>query len=361
MQTRQAYSLDPDPRSAIRDIAAQLGESPDAVLLFCSPAYDLGILGPAIAETFACPVAGCTSAGHIGRDGFRDGGITALAFSGGDLSIIPHVIHPLDRCTERAVQIADRVQQSGARFGLLFVDGLSKSEERVASALHQAIDNVPLIGASAGDDLLFQRTCIYHDGRFLSDAALFCAVRTPMRVATFKFQHIVPGERRVVITDADPEERVIREIDGLPAAERYAELVGVDPSELDGDVFLRHPLVLKVDEDSFVRSIAGVGANQSLNCFCAVDTGMVLSLGRALDPVAAIESAFARASERVGTPHVILGMDCITRRLEFKQSGMLDRIGALLAANRVFGFSTYGEQFNSYHVNQTFTGVAIGE
>jgi hypothetical protein len=27
----------------------------------------------------------------------------------------------------------------------------------------------------------------------------------------------------------------------------------------------------------------------------------------------------------------------------------------------VVGFSTYGEQYRSMHVNQTFTGVAIGK
>ena len=32
---------------------------------------------------------------------------------------------------------------------------------------------------------------------------------------------------------------------------------------------------------------------------------------------------------------------------------------AILAKNRVVGFSTYGEQFNGMHVNQTMTGVAI--
>jgi hypothetical protein len=68
---------------------------------------------------------------------------------------------------------------------------------------------------------------VYHDGRFYSDAAVFCAARTPMRVATFKFQHFVGSDRRVAITDADPEQRVIREIDGLPAAEGYAAAIGV--------------------------------------------------------------------------------------------------------------------------------------
>ncbi len=32
----------------------------------------------------------------------------------------------------------------------------------------------------------------------------------------------------------------------------------------------------------------------------------------------------------------------------------------LSAATTSFGFNTYGEQFRSMHLNQTFTGVAIG-
>jgi hypothetical protein len=35
-------------------------------------------------------------------------------------------------------------------------------------------------------------------------------------------------------------------------------------------------------------------------------------------------------------------------------------VSKVLARNNVIGFCTYGEQFNAMHVNQTFTGVAIG-
>ena len=37
----------------------------------------------------------------------------------------------------------------------------------------------------------------------------------------------------------------------------------------------------------------------------------------------------------------------------------LSKLSALLQQHRVLGFSTYGEQLNSMHVNQTMTGVAI--
>jgi hypothetical protein len=46
--------------------------------------------------------------------------------------------------------------------------------------------------------------------------------------------------------------------------------------------------------------------------------------------------------------------------LEFEQSGLAKPINQLMVDNNVMGFSTYGEQYDGIHVNQTFTGIAIG-
>jgi hypothetical protein len=56
----------------------------------------------------------------------------------------------------------------------------------------------------------------------------------------------------------------------------------------------------------------------------------------------------------------VIGCDCILRRLEFEQAGLESKVGRFIADNGVFGFSTYGEQFNGVHMSQTFTGIAIG-
>ena len=47
------------------------------------------------------------------------------------------------------------------------------------------------------------------------------------------------------------------------------------------------------------------------------------------------------------------------RRMEAQEKQSLGAISQLLRQHRVVGFSTYGEQLNSMHVNQTMTGVAI--
>ena len=74
-----------------------------------------------------------------------------------------------------------------------------------------------------------------------------------------------------------------------------------------------------------------------------------------------LQEAFAKVRATVGPPQLVLGCDCILRRLEGERDGLQERIGKLLAENNVIGFATYGEQFNSMHVNQTFTGIAIGQ
>jgi len=362
MTIRQAHTENADARAAVQHIAEQLGPDPGAVLFYCSPDYDLDALGAALAHAFSGAVVGCTSAGHIGAQGFVRGGMVALGFGKNYAQLTPHLIHPLTSCMERSLEIAEDIKRSDgarSRFGLLLIDGLSKAEERVASALHQALGNVHVIGGSAADDLKFQRTCVYHDGRFHSDAAVYCHVETHHCVSFVKFQHFVGGDRKMVVTDADPVQRIIKEIDGLPAVEGYAEAIAANVADLDPIAFIQHPLVFKIGDQNFIRSIAGIGPDGSLNCFCAVDTGMVLSVGRHLDALETMQNAFTNVRAEIGNPGVILGMDCILRRVEFEQNGLLDRAGALLASNNVFGFSTYGEQYDAFHINQTFTGVAI--
>ena len=363
MQMRQAKSDNTDARTAVREIADSLGGPLDAVLFFASSRYDLDALGEALRQTFDCTVIGCTSAGQIDCAGFSKGGISALGFSGGHFSLKPHLIHPLGSCVERALAIAESLQDESpgvGRFGLLLIDGLSKSEERVASALYQALGKLPFIGASASDDLQFVRTCVYYEGAFISDAAVFTVVTTDLPFSVFKLQHFVPGSRRMVITHSDTAQRIIHEIDGLPAAEGYAEAIGHDVGELSA-ALISHPLLLRIGDDHFIRSISTVLDDLSLLCFSAIDTGLVVTAGNALDPITALDNAFAEVRRKIGEPQVIIGSDCVLRRLEFEQTGMLGDVGALLAKNKVFGFSTYGEQFNAFHVNQTFTGIAIGQ
>ncbi len=351
----------------MRELRAAIEQSDmRAVVIFCSPSYDLARLGVAIRAAFQCPVVACTTSGQIGPTGYQRGGIVGASLSSDELVVQPHLISPLSQCRERASALAARVRErlaclpTGRRaFGFLLIDGLSGAEETLTSVLYQSTGNLPIFGGSAGDDLRFERTAVYWDGEFLSGAALFTVFETSRRFATFKLAHFEPTGKKLVITAADPATRLVQEINGVPAAEGYAETLGIAVERLDASVFSKNPLMLRLGSDHYVRSIQRVNPDRSLTMFCAIDEGLVLTVGEDRDPLTSLEQGLARATEGRGAPALVIGCDCILRRLDLESRASDASAGELLSRYNVIGFSTYGEQFNGVHINQTLTGVAL--
>ena len=98
--------------------------------------------------------------------------------------------------------------------------------------------------------------------------------------------------------------------------------------------------------------------NGDLVFFSAIDEGLVLTLAEPTPIARHLEQALGELDRR-GRPEAILACDCILRRLAVEQVQGIREVSSILSDHHVIGFSTYGEQFNSVHVNQTMTGVAI--
>ena len=162
----------------------------------------------------------------------------------------------------------------------------------------------------------------------------------------------------MVVTAADPERRLVQEINAEPAAQEYARLLGKDPNQLDPFTFAAHPVVVRLGDSHHVRAIQRVNETGELVFFSAINEGMVLTLATHDDMARHLETSLARLG-RPQAPAHILGCDCILRRIEAGQVQKTREISALLRRHNVVGFSTYGEQFGALHVNQTLTGVAI--
>ena len=162
----------------------------------------------------------------------------------------------------------------------------------------------------------------------------------------------------MVVTGADPTTRRVYEINAEPAVREYARILGKDPGQLSPFTFAAHPVVVRIGEQTHVRAIQRVAQNGDLQFFSAIDEGVVLTLAEPEDMVAHLDRELS-ALAKDQTPAMILGCDCVLRRVEATQKQITGDISRVLAKHNVVGFSTYGEQVNSMHVNQTFTGVAI--
>jgi hypothetical protein len=361
-----------DAEQAVRELRAGFADDTlDALLFFCSSRFDLQALADALAYAFAdvpC-VVGCTTAGQIGPRGFEAHGFTAIGFRGGAVAVTPYVIEPLSStsllqaaCDDigRAVEQQRRLNRERGAFGLLLVDGLCKAEEQLTAALYGALGDIPIVGGSAGDDYALQETAVYSDGSFRSDRAVFLLCETALPFETFRFQHVVPTTTHLVVTRADPERRIVYELNGLPALQAYAAAVGVAPSSVTSATWAAHPLLVSLGGEAWIRSIERIGEDNSLELFCAIDEGVPLRLGETVDAIGTADAALSAARTRVPGADLVLGCDSVLRRLECEAAGTADEMGTVMARHGVVGFCTYGEQWNSVHLNQTFTGLVLG-
>lgn len=369
---RSAHSCAVDAAEAVREFHAGVVQ-PDMsfVLFFCSSHYDLEALA---AEMRACfrgvTVVGCTTAGEIGPAGYRDRSLAGASFPGKHFTALAALLtgladFDLDAGRRFAYSLYDTLEaRDGARrngFALMLVDGLSVREELVARAFQDGIGNLPLVGGSAGDDLCFTRTQVYFDGVFHEDAAVLLVAHSDCPVHVFKTQHFECLDERLVVTAADAGRRVVTEINGLPAAGEYARIAGVSVEELRPDAFAAAPVVVVINGSDYVRAIRSVNQDGSLTFYCAVEEGLVFRVARSTDLLANLRETFQGIHDALGEPQLVLGFDCVLRNLEMVQRGLKAVVDEAYRREHCVGFCTYGEQFWGVHVNQTLTGLAIGE
>jgi len=342
------------------------------VIFFCSSAYDLDAIADEMNRLFAgVLVVGCTTAGEIGPTGYRDHGLSGASFPAAACTAVAGCLDRLQQFTISGGQhfAQSLLQQLEGKaptaathnsFAFLLIDGLSRREEPVARALQNALGKIPLVGGSAGDDLKLTSTWIFHDGAFHPDSAMLLLATTTLPFRLFKTQHFVSAEERLVVTEADTQQRIVREINGLPAAEEYARVAGVPVHELNPTRFAAAPVVVAIDGTDYVRSIQKANPDGSLTFFCAIDEGLVLRVVHGVDLVGNLVHTFNGLRAEIGPPQLTLTCDCILRNLELTQNGQKDAVADIFRTNNAVGFSTYGEQYRGVHVNQTLTGIAFG-
>jgi len=363
-----------DPDAAAQALFAALDPpSLAGLLLFSSSRYDLAALAAAInRRSEGLCVVGCTSSGEITPQGIAEGTITAIGFPASHFTLNAVRFDHLDSFDASNAQsvirglVADAAEASRglgtaiSRAAIFLVDGLSHREEMLTVTVQDALGDIPLIGGSSGDGLDFRETFIFQDGAFRRDAALVAILSSSRPMKVFRSQHYQPGTVKMVITGADPVGRVVTEINAEPAAAEYARLTGVSVDQLGPSVFASRPPMVRAGGEYYVRSIQTANPDGSLTFYCAIDEGVVLTLGEGRDILKGLETLFDELDAAVAGIDRIVGFECVLNKVEVEQRQLTRKVSTMFVERRVTGFNTYGEQFHALHVNQTFSGLAIG-
>ncbi|MBN9001235.1 MAG: FIST C-terminal domain-containing protein, partial [Rhizobiales bacterium] len=306
--------------AAAAELAAQLpADGLAMILVFASPSYDPHQFSAELAKTFGdVPIFGCTTAGELTPDGWGDNSVVALGFSARDFTIAARPFLDLTNFRiEDGRRIGNELREDLARsgsgdakeksFGLLLIDGLCQREETVMSSIYASLDDIPVVGGSAGDGLRFEKTWIFHGGKAHTDAAILILLKTSLPFRLFKCDNFEPSATKMVVTEADIERRIVKEINAEPAAEEYSRAVGIMDTKLDMFSFASHPVLVRAGGAYYARSIQQVNPDGSLNFFCAIDEGMVLTVANARNPVGVTKELFEETRAEMGDVSLYLG------------------------------------------------------
>ena len=362
-------------KEACRDVANKIlanvkCDEIELLLFHTSTLFDLDTVAKEISARFPhVNIVGCTSAGEFNKNGYGTEKLLAVAFLKNEFSIATALVpnlgevnfdeaHDIASGLRRALQGRERRYDTEQHFVISVLDGLTRHEEHFLETFATAFGNIPHLGGSAGDDLKLEATYVFYNGEFHRDAAVLLLVGTGKPFTVFSIDHINSPVSKLVVTHADPESRTVYEINGEPAAQYYASLLGMKAEDLTPDVFSMFPLAVMVGGKYFIRSIQKVDlATNAITFYCAVDIGIILTFVQMGDCIEALESKLDKLRAQLGEPEFVYACDCFLRRLEIQQGKNDHEIRRLQQMYNVAGFNAYGEHIHSVHLNQTFTGV----
>ncbi|WP_299740867.1 FIST N-terminal domain-containing protein [uncultured Roseobacter sp.] len=354
--------------AAARNAATQIDRDETCfVLAFVPGDLDGAIIAATLEENLGgVPVFGCSTAGQITTEGYETDALLLLAFPKTHFrcsSVLLEPLKPLSTTTiATAAQRHEQKFQHTAgwhRLGLIFTDGLSKQEDVLISTLETVLGDLPVFGGSAGDGLRFEQTYVLHKGKTHHNAALLLLLETDLPFQGVGFDHFLPADSQIIITDADPEERKVFEINGAPAAAEYARLVGCAVEDLSPQIFAENPMLIEYKDSHYVRAISDADEDGALSFLAAIDDGLIMTLGQGQEIIKTLQTGLNIKDDKGRNPDFILGFDCVLRKLEIEQKQLGRAVSDVLGAARVFGFNTYGEQHCGVHMNQTLVGVAF--
>jgi hypothetical protein len=380
---RRASVAARSPEQVADDLAAALRPTPTSlVIAFVSSDLDPAAVAPALQARMApAQVVGCTSIGEIAGP-VATGSAVALVLDGVRVKFGVGLAAELSRgpiqagrnavgAAAKALGLTIEELDPARHVAITLVDGRSPMAEGFCLGTAATAPRIGFVGGSASDardvprgntPARDMRTCaIFHNGAAHRDAGLVVLLVPQGSFEVITSEHMMPTPLRVVVTGADPTHRLVHELDGLPAARRYAEVIraagGNGP--LDNALAARFPFAIYVGGRPYVRSVSGV-AGDELRLAAAVDEGAVLRIMRPGDLVAQTRGALAGASSRLGSLDAVLAFSCLGRHLEAQSRGATGALNDIYATLPMCGFHSFGEQSGPLLVNHTLAALALG-
>lgn len=364
MSIKIAYSEKSNLDEALLDLQNQAKDiDPNFILFFSSSQYDNENVGKSFKDTFKnSEIMGCTTAGEIVSGKMLKNSMVAMFFDENTIDDFKiEVVENVNTndLSETSKSFSNYFNKDFSELefdkyiGMILIDGLSLSEEKIMDKLGD-LTNVLFVGGSAGDDLKFDKTFVYHNEKAYLNAAILTLIKPKNGFDVIKTQSFVPTDKKLVATKVNEEKRQVIEFNNKPAPEAYAEALGVSIDELPKH-FIMNPIGLVIGNDVYIRSPQQI-KDDSILFYCNIKEGMETYILESTNILEETESVIKNKMEELGHIEGLVNFNCLFRTLELEAKNITKEYGHIFNLVPTIGFSTYGEEYLG-HINQTATMI----
>lgn len=372
---RSAMTSAKETESAIDELTQKLHNDPALVLFFASTVYDFESVTQQFRQRYPrAQIVGVTTTGEIGPQGFNEYSLTAQSYAKefGQVKavllndIVKYPIFERQNLVQTAKEVGIQVASKNAqKEGLAFVFpvGLQAGEEKMLSVVNSIFvnDGFPIFGGTAGDDAKFITTKVSVNGQITTTGGATVFIKPKVDFYLLKENNFKSTGKKVKITKADAEKRIVYEMDHRPAAEVYAKQLNVPVKDLVKHWGL-HPLGRKFNEDFYNASPFDVKPSGEVEFYCQVYEGDILEVLEPRDPIVEMEKTIHQFTAKFSELHGVLACNCILRKLQFQNERLFPTLNERLKQlPNLCGFSSYGEQLNKSQLNQTMLLIGFGK
>jgi len=385
-------SNNPNPAEAgaeaCQQATDQTGGKANIIFVFSTVAYDQKkMLEGVKSVSKEIPLVGCSDSGEITGKGPVSKHVVVMALTSNVIDFTIGVSEGTDKDSHKAGAMAAReVKEKAKKEPSLFVmllDGLAENGAAAVRGVQEVFGkNFPIMGGSAGDDFLFQKTYQYYNDQVLTNAMIGIGLSGKFSFGVGVKHGWEPIGLPMKVTKAVGGKLI--EVDNRPALSIYEDYFGKKAEELIKEPIARmaytYPLGMSVEgsPEFLIRDVVIANKKGEITCAAEIPEGSEIRLMLG-DQEKAIQAAKEAAEEALvqlkgAKPKVAFVFNCMARH---KLLGA--RIGEEIAAVQnvlgkevpLIGFYTYGEQaplggvlgpecFSVFH-NETMALVVLGE
>jgi hypothetical protein len=376
---KQARTDNPDPVAAAEALVRGLDTTnPKLVVLFADSSYDQAALNAALCARLPprTPIIGASTLKAFDSVGPMPGQAAVAAALEGDLEVGVGFgrnlsADPMGAGASALQEACDRLgvkpQDLDPRKHLAIVidDGYRLKKEEMILGVLDVNASITLVGGGASHQTHPPNAdpMVHAGSEVATDTVAIAVMRVETPWAALRHHAYSPTGRRLTITKVDPSARIALEIDGKPAAQRYAELADVPLDQFEARNTLVHlSTAIKVGREYFMRSPWMPLPDGSIMFANMLTENMELELMKLGDLEPALQRFLKdELPSRVANPKGMLFFNCANRVLLAAQQGIDARLSESYALGPPkVGFAACFELYNGFQINSTMTTLAFG-